>query len=107
MDGIHFPIHVLLRQESWGEYKGWIAQCLEYDITSQGPSLEVAKERFEETLRTYIDLLCQGELQLGTLKRAPDEYHEQYWRAAKGSSDSLELAESTKAQGGEILLRVA
>lgn len=58
-------ITVALREETAGNAKGWVAQCLDYNLVAQGNSMEAAKLSFERVLRSHL-ILCEkrGEIPL-------------------------------------------
>src|SRR5882724_3126883 len=69
-------IRVLLLREG----NGWVAQCLEYDIASQGGSIKKAVENFQEVFEGQIALDLQRNREpLAGKKQAPPWY----WQALK------------------------
>jgi hypothetical protein len=62
----------------------WVAQCLEYDIASQGKTLEEMKDRFIQTVQGYIVLaLERGVAPFSNLKPAPERYWKEYNQASE------------------------
>jgi hypothetical protein len=62
----------------------WVAQCLEYDIASQGKTLEEMKERFIQTVQGNIVLaLERGVVPFSNLAPAPARYWEEYNEASE------------------------
>ena len=54
----------------------WVAQCLEYDIASQGDTPEIAIDQWKETLSGQILLdLEDGKDPLDGIPKTPPEYH--------------------------------
>jgi len=65
---------ILLRRSG----SAWIAQCLEYDVAAQGPTPEVCKQRFMNTMSSRILRdLAQGRVPLADLTQAPKRYFEE------------------------------
>jgi hypothetical protein len=64
-------MNVLLYQDG----SAWVAQCLEYDLAVQGPTVEETKSRFLRTLNAQIlDDLLDGRRPLSCLPQAPPHF---------------------------------
>ena len=63
------------------EHGKWAGQCLEYDVTAQGHTVEDAS--YEVHRMIAAEFLIRGELQLdmSDIPPAPDVYHKM-WRSA-------------------------
>lgn len=62
----------------------WVAQCLEYDIAAQGPTVEAAKEAFVVAFAAQIVVaLHHGEEPLATFGRAPQHYWDRFSKAQR------------------------
>jgi hypothetical protein len=68
-----FFVSVLLHKDG----NAWVAQCLEYDLAAQAPSVDEAKKRFMRTLTQQIVAdLVDGNDPLSKLPQAPLRYFE-------------------------------
>ncbi|HXM94159.1 MAG TPA: hypothetical protein VOA64_07890 [Candidatus Dormibacteraeota bacterium] len=66
------------------DHEYWVAQCLEYDVTAQGKSIEEAKLAFERTFVGQVLLdASQGKEPLAGIGQAPREYFEQFKKAQR------------------------
>ncbi len=55
-------IRVALFPEAAGNFEGWIAQCLDFDLIAQGKTVEQAQQSFQRTLAGHVGLcLRKGE----------------------------------------------
>lgn len=73
-----FAVSVLLHKDG----DAWVAQCLEYDLAAQAPTLEDAKKRFLGTLGAQIMMdLRAKRTPLAQLGMAPQRYFEKMVRA--------------------------
>ena len=71
VDSERIKMRVLLLKEE----TTWVAQCLEYDIAAQGPTVALAKEAFVHAFTSQIAVaLHHGEEPLATFGRAPKRY---------------------------------
>ena len=62
----------------------WIAQCLEYDIAAQGPTIALVKEAFVHAFASQIAVaLYYKEDPLATFGRAPQHYWELFSKAER------------------------
>jgi len=69
-------IRILVLKEGAGS--GWVAQCLEYDIAAQGPSIRAAIENFRDVFQGQIALdLKKNREPMAGKKQAPPWY----WQA--------------------------
>jgi hypothetical protein len=50
------PLRVALFEESCNGKTAWVAQCLDFDLVAQGPTLPDAQERFKRTLIAHVCL---------------------------------------------------
>jgi hypothetical protein len=50
------PVRVALFKESAGDFKGWIAQCLDLNLVAQGKSIEEAQASFHRTFVAHVYL---------------------------------------------------
>ena len=79
-------IRVVMFQESgW-----WCAQCLEYDIATQAPTIEKLKQELELALTVHADLaLERGQEPFQILPRAPERYFQMYdaFERSNGAED--------------------
>ena len=66
-----FSLSILMFREG----NGWIAQCLEYDITAQGNGDQAVKDSFEKTFvgQVIVDII-HGKKPLEGISRAPKMY---------------------------------
>lgn len=53
-------IRVALSAESAGDFKGWVAECLDFDLVAQGKTVEEAKQSFQRTLIGHIGLAIKN-----------------------------------------------
>jgi hypothetical protein len=68
-----FTVSVLIRNEG----RGWVAQCLEYDIAAQGETIADAKAALERTFVSQVAIdFAFGIPALSQVAAAPREY----WR---------------------------
>ena len=59
--------------------RGWVAQCLEYDIAAQGQTLDVVKQRFTLTLIGQMTVdIKHGKKPLEGIKEAPSKFWEHF-----------------------------
>ena len=66
-----FSVSVLLRYEDCG----WAAQCLEYDISAQGKTIQEAKAAMEKAFVSQIMVdVTNGNAPLADVPQAPPEY---------------------------------
>jgi len=66
-----FKLSILLLREA----DGWVAQCLDYDITAQGQTIAAAKEAFARTFAGQVVVDVQrGVEPLTGFNSAPLEY---------------------------------
>ena len=66
-----YMVSVLLHRDG----SAWVAQCLEYDLAAQAPTVEEAKNRFLRTLSAQIlDDLLDGRRPLSRLGQAPQHF---------------------------------
>ncbi|HSY10272.1 MAG TPA: hypothetical protein VK840_05090 [Candidatus Dormibacteraeota bacterium] len=49
-------IRVALSPETAGDFQGWVAECLDFDLVAQGKTVEDAKQSFQRTLIGHIGL---------------------------------------------------
>lgn len=72
---VSFSISILLRQEG----KLWAAQCLEYDIAAQGPTIHDAKYAIEKAFvgQVIVDI-STGNQPLADIPPAPVAYWQQF-----------------------------
>lgn len=62
----------------------WVAQCLEYDIAAQGPTVDAAKEAFVRAFAAQIAVaLHHGEEPLATFGPAPRYYWDRFSEAQR------------------------
>ena len=82
-----FRVSILLCKEGSGEDSGWVAQCLEYDITAQGKTIQDAKKAFGKTFvgQILVDLK-HGKAPLQGIKKAPKEYWDK-WNVSEQLAD--------------------
>ena len=65
------PKKILLFQEGGG----WIAQCLDHDIVTQGDNIKQAQERMILTIICQITLALKvGKTPLSDVEKAPEKY---------------------------------
>ncbi len=68
-----YLVSVLLHRDG----NAWVAQCLEYDLAAQAPTVDEAKKRFMRTLTQQIVAdLVDGNDPLCKLPQAPSRYFE-------------------------------
>lgn len=80
MQGRNITLSVLLLRED----KGWVAQCLEYDIAAQGKSIKNAKKAFLETVAGQILLDIHHDREpLKDFKEAPPMYRQMFDNAER------------------------
>ena len=76
----HFNVSILLLRER-GK---WVAQCLEYDIATQGDSLVAVKKSFEKTFVGQILVDIHSKKQpLEGIAQAPDNYWKRFEAAER------------------------
>ena len=75
----------------------WVAQCLDYDITAQGETIDVARSRFARTFvgQVMVDLHHHQE-PLEGIKPAPRKYWQMFRKAARlAERDPIYFPETT------------
>lgn len=83
---IQMSMNILLLKEN-GQ---WVAQCLQYDLAAQGPTIPEALENFECVLCGHVALdLEAGEDPLFDLDPAPNFYWQWYHKAEPLAKSSL------------------
>ena len=77
-----FKISAIVYPESDGERRVWIAQCLEYDIVSQGETIEKVMNRLARDIAATICVSDQeGKKAFEGISEAPRKYWEMFKRA--------------------------
>jgi hypothetical protein len=72
----------------------WIAQCLEYDIASQGKSIAQAQERLERNVAATLAVCLEdGKGPLADIPKAPQKF----WDLFKHAPQLIEEEQSKKA----------
>ena len=73
MKAIHIRA-VVFQEDGW-----WCAQCLEYDIATQAPTISELKNEIERVLTIHVELaLERGQEPFALLPKAPDRYFQMY-----------------------------
>lgn len=89
MTDLSIQLRVVLFQESEmmdgsGDELAWVMQCLEYDIATQGTTIEIAKQRFEDTIVGQLRLdALSGRSPLQGIGPAPRVYWDLFRKATK------------------------
>lgn len=68
----NLELNLLVFREQAGDREVWVAQCLQYDICVQAPTLDKLQHRFERTLLNNLVLAVEnGEEPLANFSPAP------------------------------------
>ena len=74
----------------------WVAQCLEYDIAAQGPTISAAKDAFVRAFAGQIAVALHcGEEPLATFGKAP-QYYWDLFSEAERLADPIRITDPIK-----------
>lgn len=92
-------IRVLVREEKTQTGSALVAQCLEYDITAQGNSLDDVKQRFEAVIRRLFEIAAKkNEAPLAGIDAAPAMYWHQ-WSKLIGHNENMSTVRPNYPKG--------